>query len=133
MTEKEEKPIRSVSYSQYSLWATCPQQWKLKYIDGHKDESNINLVFGTSIHETVQHWLTLLYGEHPARAKTFDMHEHFKEVFIKHVKAELLAGDKMLTTKQEMAEFYAGLSWTTKAQGCRDEVQKWNDGLFSSK
>jgi hypothetical protein len=47
-----------VSYSQYSMWATCPKQWKLAYVDKLRPrESNIYGVFGTAMHETVQEWL----------------------------------------------------------------------------
>jgi hypothetical protein len=48
-----------VSYSQYSMWATCPKQWKLAYFDKLRPrESNIYGVFGTAIHEAIQEWLT---------------------------------------------------------------------------
>lgn len=45
---KEEKGDVKVSYSQYTMWANCPKQWKLTYMDGHKDfDPSIHLVFGT--------------------------------------------------------------------------------------
>lgn len=59
------------------------------------------------MHNTIQHWLTLLYGDTPAKAKTFDTHEYLKEELIKGVKAELLSDGKQLTTQAEVAEFYA--------------------------
>ncbi len=47
--------MNKISYSQYTMWANCPQAWKLKYIDGHKfDDTSINTIFGTAIHEVVQ-------------------------------------------------------------------------------
>ena len=50
--------MNKISYSQYSLWANCPMAWKLKYVDGHRfDDSSINTVFGTAMHEVIQEWL----------------------------------------------------------------------------
>jgi len=43
--------MSKVSYSQYSTWHTCPLKYKLNYVDRlGKYESNIHLVFGTSIY-----------------------------------------------------------------------------------
>lgn len=89
------------------MWANCPLQWKLRYIDGFKSDSGIELVFGTSIHDTVQHWLTILYSESPLRARTFDMHAMFKERFMELVVKELFLEDRKLTNPKEMAEYYA--------------------------
>ena len=36
-----------VSYSQYSMWSSCPQQYKLNYIDKLGESSgNIHTIFG---------------------------------------------------------------------------------------
>lgn len=111
-----------VSYSQYTLWSTCPRQWKLRYIDGHKENSNINLVFGTAIHETVQTWLELYYVDEK-RARTFDMHQLLKDNLMAGAKKELLSDGKTLTTLKEISEFYA--------DGCnildamRKQVKDW--------
>jgi len=99
--------VRSVSYSQYTLWATCPEQWKIRYVDGVKSESGIELVFGTAMHDTIQHWLTLLYGPNPEKAKIFDVKGYLKERLMLHVKKELFLEDRKLTTKEEVAEYYA--------------------------
>lgn len=96
-----------VSYSQYSMWANCPQQWKLRYIDGYKTDSGIELVFGTAMHNTIQHWLTLLYGDNAAKARTFDMHAMLKEQLMELVQKELFLEDRKLTTQKEVAEYYA--------------------------
>ena len=48
--------MAKISYSQLSLYTNCPHQWKLRYIDKiTESESNIYLVFGTAMHETLQH------------------------------------------------------------------------------
>jgi hypothetical protein len=109
MTENEPKvdeipATRNVSYSQYTCWSTCPWQWKLKYVDGFREESNINLIFGTAIHDTIQHWLKLYYGDSPVQAKVFDMHEMLKDRLISLATEKLIA--KGLTTKEELMEYY---------------------------
>ena len=43
---KEGKDDKKVSYSQYTMWANCPKQWKLTYMDGHKDfDPSIHLLY----------------------------------------------------------------------------------------
>ena len=47
-----------VSYSQYSMWSACPQQYKLAYIDKlGESSSNIHSIFGPAMHETLQNYL----------------------------------------------------------------------------
>lgn len=61
---KEKKFGRYVSFSQYSMYYKCPRSWKLAYIDNlRKKESNIHLVFGTSMHEVIQDYLEMMYNQ----------------------------------------------------------------------
>ena len=112
---------RSVSYSQYTLWSTCPHQWKLKYVDGFREESNINLIFGTAVHDTVQHWLKLYYGDSAIQAKAFDMHEMLKERMLVLAKDKLI--EKGLTTKEELMEYY--LDGCNILDHMRAQVKTW--------
>ena len=52
--------MKRVSYSQYNQWVTCPYKWKLNYIDklGVWTDS-IHTLFGTSMHEVLQTYLTV--------------------------------------------------------------------------
>ena len=60
----EKKFNKYVSFSQYSMYYKCPRSWKLAYIDNlRKKESNIHLVFGTSMHEVIQDYLEMLYNQ----------------------------------------------------------------------
>jgi hypothetical protein len=53
---------KSISYSQLSMYSSCPHKWALQYRDGHKySESSIHMTFGTSLHETLQHYITTIY------------------------------------------------------------------------
>jgi PD-(D/E)XK nuclease superfamily len=91
------------------MWANCPHQWRLRYVDGHKhDTPGIALSFGTAMHDTIQKWLTILYNESPLKANTFDMHEFLKERLTELVKRDLLPEDgEALTTLDEVSEHYA--------------------------
>ena len=61
---KEKKFNKYVSFSQYSMYYKCPRSWKLAYVDNlRKKESNIHLVFGTAMHETIQDYLEMLYNQ----------------------------------------------------------------------
>jgi len=65
-----------VSYSQYTLYANCPHQWKLTYVDKHKKfDPSIHLVFGSAFHETLQTWLDVLYNESIEAASVLDLGE----------------------------------------------------------
>lgn len=122
---------RHVSYSQYRTWSTCPHQFKLAYIDGLKpDDNNINLVFGTAIHETIQEWLNIHYTN-PAQAKIIDTTITFKEKFMNLFKESIVIQEdgtkKFLTDKKEFTEFYL--------DGCEilSHIQKHAKDFFPTK
>ena len=63
-----------VSYSQYTMYANCPHQWKLNYMDGNRSfDPSIHLVFGTAMHETLQSWLDALYNDSIESASKIDL------------------------------------------------------------
>lgn len=103
--------MKSISYSQYSLWSGCPLAWKLKYVDGHRiDDASIHTVFGTAIHETVQTWLGVLYNQSEMIAKTVYLHDDFKDTLLKLFKENTVVkedGEKIfLSDKSTLEEFY---------------------------
>ena len=64
---------RKISYSQWSMYEKCPRSWKLAYIDGLAPfQSSIDTCFGTAFHETLQHYLTVMYTESVKRADALD-------------------------------------------------------------
>ena len=53
---------KSISYSQFSTYIGCPLKWQLQYKEGiNTYQSTINTIFGTAVHETLQHYLTVMY------------------------------------------------------------------------
>ena len=70
-----------VSYSQFSMWSHCPKQYKLNYVDRIGEyESNIHLVFGVAMHETIQDFLEIMYGETKKRALDNDLDVQLMEL-----------------------------------------------------
>ena len=56
--------MKKISYSQYNQWVTCPHKWKLNYIDELRQfTDNIHTMFGTSMHEVLQTYLTVMYND----------------------------------------------------------------------
>lgn len=95
------KSKKIISYSQFSKWFTCPQSFKLDYIDKLKKfEDNLIMSFGTAIHETIQCYLKKLYQESELIAEKFDMPSFFKTAFAQQIEKK-----KIPHTPEELAEF----------------------------
>ena len=106
--ELEEKKFNKyVSYSQYSMYYKCPRSWKLAYIDNlRKKESNIHLVFGTAMHETVQDYLEMLYNHPKLDVKSVNWNDKLNEHMIKVADEERnLIDGKRCMSEDEFDEF----------------------------
>ena len=67
---------KHISYSQLSMFRSCPHKWALQYKDGHKTFTpSIHTVFGTAFHETLQHYLDIMYSKSGAEADRIDINE----------------------------------------------------------
>ena len=75
---------KNISYSQMSIFRNCPHRWKLQYKDKIKRfTSSIHTVFGTAVHEAMQHYLDVSYEKSFAAAdREINMEEYFQEKFI---------------------------------------------------
>lgn len=102
--------MNKVSYSQYTTWVNCPLSWKLKYVDGNKiDDSNINSIFGTSMHEVIQEWLDILINKSETVANSLDLDESLKSKFHEHFKNAIkeVDGQKVFPSdRKTLEEFY---------------------------
>jgi hypothetical protein len=110
---------RSVSYSQYSMWANCPYRWSLKYIENKEPyQASIHTVFGTAFHETLQHYLKVMYEESGAAADRINLEELFQERFREIYSKEYKSSGAHFTSSSEMNDFYedavAILDWIKK-------------------
>lgn len=107
--EKTQKPENCIyiSYSQYSSYQKCPQQWKIKYIDKVKEYTpSIHTVFGTSMHNVVQHWLQVLFTKTVKESEALD----FPALLLNELKVNYAADVEKLgnhfSTKEQLTEFY---------------------------
>ena len=97
-----------VSYSQYGMWTGCQQQFKLSYIDKLGESSaNIQTIFGSAMHETIQHFLSVMYGVSKKQALLLDVEGMLKEKLVEHFtteKAKMTEGTPC--TQIELEEFF---------------------------
>ena len=112
--------MAKVSFSQYSMWSSCPHQYKLNYIDKlGESSSNIHTIFGTAMHETIQHYLSVMYGVSKKQADEISKDKLLLENMRKAYKSEV---DKMSEgtpcTQIQLEEFYGDgrriLAWLDK-------------------
>ena len=98
---------RSVSYSQYSLWASCPHKWYLTYVENKQPyQASIHTVFGTAFHETLQSYITTMYDESGAAADKMDLESLFQERFREVYASEYKAAGAHFTDAEQMSEFF---------------------------
>ena len=95
-----------VSFSQYSTYKSCPHKWYLQYVKGYRDEKpNMHFVFGTAMHESIQHYLQTMYDTSATKADELDLSKFFKdkmtEEYLKYKKKH-----GHFATPQELQEFY---------------------------
>jgi len=92
---------RTVSYSQYSSWFVCPQRFYLDRVMGLKiKDANLNLCFGTAIHEAIQKYIEILYTIDAPTADSLDLNKITKEAFDREI-----AKNKVIYTEDEYTGF----------------------------
>lgn len=114
---------RTVSYSQYSMYNQCEYQWYLNYAKGHRlFKPGIFLLYGTSIHETIQDYLECLFNRSVKEAEQMDLLSLFEEKMLSNYKQDLLENKgEHYSTKEEFSQFLedgkASLEWFKKNRG----------------
>ena len=98
---------RSVSYSQFSMWASCPHKWYLTYVENKQPyQASIHTVFGTAFHETIQDYITVMYNESGAAADRMDLITLFQDKFREVYSKEYKAAGTHFTNPVQMGEFF---------------------------
>jgi hypothetical protein len=112
---------KNISYSQMSIFRGCPYRWKLQYKDKIKRfNSSIHTVFGTAVHEVMQHYLDVMYEKSAAAAdREINVEEFFQEKFIgEYQKQYKTNNNEHFSNAVEMREFFedgvAILDWFKK-------------------
>ena len=99
--------MKRVSYSQFSLYHQCPNRWKLDYVDGLRThEQSIHTIFGSAIHEAIQHWLQVVYEDSVKAGNAVDFSTMLKESLMAKYKQSITEGQSHYSTPQELTEFY---------------------------
>ena len=107
-----------VSFSQYSTFKSCPHKWYLQYVKGYRDvKPNMHFVFGTAMHEALQHYLQTMFDQSAKVADELDIDKFFKDKMIEeYTKYKKKHGH--FATPEQLQEFYldgsAILEWFKK-------------------
>ena len=90
------------------MWAQCPHRWKTAYIDGHREFSdNIHTLFGTSMHEVIQAFLTVMYEDTAKAAEALPLEDMLRTRMKRNFENVLKNnGGEMFCTEKDMVEFY---------------------------
>lgn len=107
--QEKQEHIKTISYSQFTMFSKCPLSWKLRYIDKHRDDlPSIALLFGTAFHETLQTYLYNIYEVGPGKADKIDLHELLRNNMAKeYTNLMEQTGGEIFTTQAQMEEHYA--------------------------
>ena len=99
---------KNVSYSQFSMYRSCPHKWALQYKDGHKIfSSTIHTVFGTALHEALQHYLDVMYDQSGAAADREDIYTIFEDALREEYKNQYKKNKgNHFSSSEELREFY---------------------------
>ncbi len=90
------------------MWAQCPHRWKTAYIDGNREFSdNIHTLFGTSMHEVIQAFLTVMYEDTAKAAEALPLEDMLRTRMKRNFENVLKNnGGEMFCTEKDMVEFY---------------------------
>ena len=97
-----------VSYSQLSMYNDCPKKWSLQYKEGQKHfSSTIHTVFGTALHEVIQHYLTVMYEQSMVEADKINTSEMFEDILREEYTKQYKSNNKQhFSSPEELREFY---------------------------
>lgn len=101
--------MAKVSYSQYGMYTTCQEQYKLNYIDKLGTSSaNIHTIFGSAMHETIQHFLDVMYNVSKKQALTLNLEGMLYKQLVEHFtkENEKMEDGMFPCTKEELGEFF---------------------------
>jgi hypothetical protein len=111
---------KNISYSQMSIYRGCQHRWKLQYKDKkRKFTSSIHTVFGSAMHEVIQHYLDVMYNKNGVIANKIDIEELFREKYIGEYQKQYKANNgNHFSNAEEMREFFEDgigiLNWFKK-------------------
>ena len=99
---------KTISYSQFNMYSQCPKHWELQYIKklGKWDPTIFN-VFGTAIHEVIQEFLEVMYGETAKKAEALPLAQMLKQTMFDLYKKEVeKAKGEHFSTADDLQDIY---------------------------
>ena len=93
-----------ISFSQLQMYSDCPKKWSLQYKEGQKQfTSTIHTVFGSALHEVIQHYLTVFYEQSGVAADNINTSEMFEDTLREEYAKQYKSNNKQhFTTPQEL-------------------------------
>lgn len=122
---------RKISYSQWATYEQCPLKWKLAYIDKLDSYTDsIETVFGTAFHETLQHYLTIMYTDSVKRAESLDLRDILtQKLRVEYANCLEKNGGVHFTNSTQLAEYLedgaAILDWFKKRRKQYFSTKDW--------
>jgi len=111
-----------LSYSQMSMYWTCPYSWQLKYVNSIKTFSpSIHLVFGNAMHKTIQDWLDIRYKDEQA-SNNINLSNELQQNIINQYKSDT-EKQEHFSTADDLNEFY--LQGVSILQDIKNNVSKY--------
>lgn len=98
---------KSISFSQASIYNSCPKQWDFIYKKKKiKKEDNIHSIFGNAIHTTIQNYLKVMYEQSAAEADRIDLIDFFENELREEYTKSYNKNKKHFSSPEELHEFY---------------------------
>ena len=90
------------------MWAQCPHRWKTAYIDGNREfKESIHTLFGKSMHEVIQAFLTVMYNDTAKLAEQLPLEDMLRTRMKRNFENALTEnGGVEFCTEKDMVEFY---------------------------
>ncbi len=100
--------MKTISYSQMSMFKSCPKKWELQYKDkNYIYKPSIHAVFGTALHETLQNYITVFYEVSGVEADKIDIESYFQDKLSEVYMKEYISNKKVhFSDSIELREFY---------------------------
>jgi hypothetical protein len=122
---------KQISFSQFSMFESCPHKWALQYRDGHyTSEVSIHMTFGTAMHTVLQDYLTAFYNVSKTAADQIDLEGQFEEKLREGYRADYERNKKEhFSSPEQLREFYEDglgiLSWFKRNKGKYFSKRGW--------
>lgn len=123
------KGAGTVSYSQLTMFQSCPHKWAEIYVRKNRPVSvGIDLLFGTAIHEILQEYLTVIFDKSIKEGDEIDFSKELKSKMTKLYKEDLEKTNGVHFSNQaQFQEYY------TDGLAILDYVRKHRGDYFSTK